>query len=384
MAKMPLYLPNVQNYQQRKMMFSIFQKNNIMFTLDSKKPIDMGDIKLTQFSHGSGCGCKVAPSVLEEILRSDDTDKTLNPHLLIGNETKDDAAVYDMGNGMGLISTVDFFTPIVDDAFQYGQIAAANALSDVYAMGGVPFLAIAVLGWPVGKLPAALAQRVIGGAKEICKQAGVSLAGGHTIDSPEPFFGLSVNGHVPVGHIKRNSSAQEGDVLFLTKPLGTGILTTALKRGLISAEDMKQCISSMSQLNSIGTELGTLEYVHALTDVTGFGLIGHLMEMCEGSGLSAEIYYNEVPLMDHVKELSAKFVYADNTMRNWKSYEPKVEGISGESLLTLCDPQTGGGLLIAVLPDKEQELTALLKVNDVPYSRIGKMISKQAKAIYLK
>ena len=264
------------------------------------------------------------------------------------------------------------------------EIAAANALSDVYAMGGRPFLAIAVLGWPVEKLPASLAQKVIAGAKSVCAQAGVSLAGGHTIDSPEPFFGLSVNGHVAIPNIKRNSSAKEGDVLFLTKPLGTGVLTTALKRALISTEDMNQCIAGMSRLNSIGAELGPLNYVHALTDVTGFGLLGHLIEMCNGSGLSAELYYNEVPLLDHVKELTAKFIYADNTMRNWKSYEPHVEGISGESLLTLCDPQTSGGLLIAVSADKESELSALLLSNGLPVARIGKMIAKQIKAIYLK
>ena len=355
-----------------------------MLTLESKKTSDPNNIKLTQYSHGSGCGCKVAPSVLEEILKSDDVIKSNNPLLLIGNETKDDAAVYDMGNGSALISTVDFFMPIVDDAFQFGKIAAANALSDVYAMGGHPFLAIAVLGWPVEKLPPALAQKVIAGAKEVCKEAGVSLAGGHTIDSPEPFFGLSVNGNVMVANIKRNSSAQEGDVLFLTKPLGTGVLTTALKRGIITVEEMSQCIGSMSMLNKIGAELGALSFVHALTDVTGFGLIGHLIEMCEGSGLSAELYYNEVPLLDQVKELTAKFIYADNTMRNWKSYESKVEGISGESLLTLCDPQTSGGLLIAVSGDKESELRELLAAHDVLCAKVGRITAQQPKVISLK
>ena len=355
-----------------------------MLTLESKKPLDPNDIKLTQFSHGSGCGCKVAPSVLEEILKSDGIAPIQNPLLLIGNETKDDAAVYDMGNGISLISTVDFFMPIVDDAFQFGKIAAANALSDVYAMGGKPFMAIAVLGWPVEKLPPALAQKVIAGAKEICKEAGVSLAGGHTIDSPEPFFGLSVNGNIPIAHIKKNSSAQQGDILFLTKPLGTGVLTTALKRGLISAEEMKPCIASMSALNSIGAQLGTLAHVHALTDVTGFGLIGHLIEMCEGSGLSAELYYNEVPLLPQVKELTAKFIYADNTMRNWKSYESKVDGIVGESLLTLCDPQTSGGLLIAVSADKADELATLLSNNNLLSARIGTLTPSHSKLIYVK
>lgn len=366
------------------LMFIIFQKKIAMLTLESKKPLDPNDIKLTQFSHGSGCGCKVAPSVLEEILRSDGIAPIQNPLLLIGNETKDDAAVYDMGNGIGLISTVDFFMPIVDDAFQFGKIAAANALSDVYAMGGKPFLAIAVLGWPVEKLPPALAQKVIAGAKEICKEAGVSLAGGHTIDSPEPFFGLSVNGNISIDNIKKNSSAQQGDVLFLTKPLGTGVLTTALKRGLITAEEMNPCIDSMSSLNSFGAKLGALAEVHALTDVTGFGLIGHLIEMCEGSNLSAELHYNEVPLLPQVKELTAKFIYADNTMRNWKSYESKVDGIVGESLLTLCDPQTSGGLLIAVSPDKADELATLLSTNNVLSARIGNLIPRQHKLIYVK
>jgi selenide,water dikinase len=354
-----------------------------MFTLEGKKPAGNDTIRLTHFSHGSGCGCKVAPSVLEEILRSDDKQAS-HPLLLIGNETKDDAAVYDMGNGTGLISTVDFFMPIVDDAFQFGRIAAANALSDVYAMGGHPIMAIAVLGWPVEKLPPYLAQQVIAGAKEICRQAGIPLAGGHTIDSPEPFFGLSVNGQVAISDIKSNASAQEGDVIFLTKALGTGVLTTALKRGLITDTDMQPCIASMSQLNKVGAELGKLPYVHALTDVTGFGLIGHLIEMCEGSILSAELYYDQVPLMPQVRDLTAKFIYADNTMRNWKSYESKVQGISGESLLTLCDPQTSGGLLIAVGPDREQELLALLKVNNILSARIGRMISKQDKAVHLK
>lgn len=373
-----------ENYQQDKMMFITFPKKIAMLTLQGKKPQGDSPVKLTHYSHGSGCGCKVAPSVLEEILRTDSIAQSPNPLLLVGNDTKDDAAVYDMGNGTALISTIDFFTPIVDDAYQYGQIAASNALSDVYAMGGKPFMAVAILGWPVEKLPAALAQRVIAGAKNICRTAGVSLAGGHTIDSPEPFFGLSVNGQVAISSIKKNSTAQIGDLLFLTKPLGTGMLTTALKRELITPDEMAPCTYNMTMLNSIGAELGPLAYVHALTDVTGFGLAGHLIEMCEGSGLSAEINYEHVPLMDKVKELAAKFIYADNTMRNWKSYEAQVEGIFGESLLTLCDPQTNGGLLIAVDSKHENDLTALLKANNLPIAKIGAILPKQAKTMYLK
>jgi selenide,water dikinase len=350
------------------------------------------EVKLTQFSHGSGCGCKVAPSVLEEILRQR-TEVPLfkKVELLVGNETKDDAAVYDLGNGTALISTVDFFTPIVNDAYTYGRIAGANALSDVYAMGGKPFLAIAVLGFPVEKLPTAIAQQIIAGGKSICAEAGVALAGGHTIDSPEPFFGLAVNGFVPVKNLKQNSTAQEGDLLFLTKPLGTGVLTTALKRDLLTANEIQHAVDSMCSLNTFGEELGKHEFVHALTDVTGFGLLGHLIEMCEarlpdrqGSSLSAEIEYSKVPLMERVKELSAKFIYADNTMRNWKSYETKVQGIGSESLLTLCDPQTSGGLLIAVAAEKEQEFKSLAQQNGFELESIGRMISKTDKTIFIK
>jgi selenide, water dikinase len=354
-----------------------------MLTLEGKKPDDPGRIRLTQYSHGSGCGCKVAPAVLEEILKTDEK-QAVDPLLLVGNETKDDAAVYAMGDGTALISTVDFFMPVVDDAYDYGRIAAANALSDVYAMGGRPFMATAVLGWPVEKLPAALAQRVIAGAKEICREAGVVLAGGHTIDSPEPFFGLSVNGRVNISDVKRNSTAKAGDLLFLTKAIGTGILNTALKRELISAEEMKPCVAAMASLNKAGSLLGPLAYVHALTDVTGFGLLGHLIEMCEGSQLSAELEYSQVPLLDKVKELVARFVYADNTMRNWKSYEAQTEGIGTESLLTLCDPQTSGGLLIAADPAHEQELTDWLRSQSLPVACIGRMIAPGAKTIYIK
>ena len=340
------------------------------------------EIKLTQYSHGSGCGCKVAPAVLNEILKQTG-DTFTSPHLLVGNDTKDDAAVYDMGNGTALISTVDFFTPIVDDAFTYGQIAATNALSDVYAMGGKPFMAIAILGLPVEKLPTAIAQQIIAGGKAACAKAGVVLAGGHTIDAPEPFFGLAVNGLVPVSNLKQNSTAQPGDVLFLTKPLGTGALATALKRSLLSAGDIQPAIDAMCTLNTFGEVLGAQTYVHALTDVTGFGLIGHLIEMCEGSGLSAEIEYSKVPLLPGVKDLATKFVYADNTMRNWKAYESKVQGIGSESLLTLCDPQTSGGLLVAVAPDSVEAFITLAQQHQLELMPIGKLTAVKEKIIYI-
>ncbi|MDB5281218.1 MAG: selenide, water dikinase SelD [Bacteroidota bacterium] len=342
----------------------------------------MEQIKLTQFSHGAGCGCKVAPSVLEEILKNTG-EHLASANLLVGNETKDDAAVYDMGNGTALISTVDFFTPIVNDPFNYGRIAAANALSDVYAMGGKPFLAIAILGFPVEKIPAEIAQQIIAGGKEVCAKAGVTIAGGHTIDSPEPFFGLSVNGIVAINNLKKNSTAQEGDVLFLTKPLGTGILTTALKRELISGDEIEEAVEQMATLNTFGSILGECDFVHALTDVTGFGLIGHLIEMCDGANISAEINYSAVPLMKGVKELAAKFIYADNTMRNWKSYEGKVQGINGESLLTLCDPQTSGGLLIAVSKRGEGDFRQLAKENGFMLETIGYFTERKSHSIYL-
>ncbi len=344
--------------------------------------------KLTQFSHGSGCGCKVAPAVLDEILSGSKNESNsigaaavLRQHLLVGNETKDDAAVYDLGDGSALISTVDFFMPIVDDPYTFGAIAAANALSDVYAMGGTPFLAIAVFGWPVEKLPAAVAQQVIRGGREVCAKAGVVLAGGHTIDSPEPFFGLSVNGRALIHHIKKNSTAQEGDLLYITKAIGTGMLTTALKRGLLQEAAMQEAINSMMALNVFGAELGKHDFVNALTDVTGFALIGHLLEMCEPSNLGAELRYSEVPLLPGVKDLAAKFVYADNTMRNWKSYENKVSGINGESLLTLCDPQTSGGLLVSVAAPAGKEFLALAKQHNVPVWCIGRMTAATEKPI---
>ncbi len=341
------------------------------------------EVKLTQFSHGSGCGCKVAPAVLEEILK-DTGEHLLSKNLLVGNETKDDAAVYDLGNGTALISTADFFTPIVNDAFTYGRIAAANALSDVYAMGGKPFLAIAILGFPTEKIPVSIAQQIIAGGKSICKEAGVSLAGGHTIDSPEPFFGLSVNGMVPVKNLKQNSTAEQGDLLFLTKPIGTGMLATAVKRELLSESDIQHAIDSMCFLNTFGEELGKYQFVHALTDVTGFGLLGHLIEMCEGAKLSAVIDYAKVPLMTGVKDLCAKFVYADNTMRNWKAYESKVDGIGSESLLTLCDPQTSGGLLIAVAEKNQNEFLALASQNNFRLDSIGRFTSLKEKTVYIR
>ncbi|HET9055455.1 MAG TPA: selenide, water dikinase SelD [Chitinophagaceae bacterium] len=305
-------------------------------------------IKLTQFSHGAGCGCKISPKLLDEILKSN-LSVPDNNRLLVGNHSKDDAAVYDLGNGTALISTTDFFMPVVDDPFEFGRIAAANAISDVYAMGGSPILAIAILGWPVDKLPVTIAQKVIDGGRSVCAEAGIPLAGGHSIDSPEPIFGLAVNGLVNTNHLKKNNTAMVGDYLFLTKPLGVGILTTAEKKGILKEEHLSIAAKQMMQLNNVGALLGTVESVTAMTDVTGFGLLGHLNEMAEGSNLSAEIYFKKVPLIiNDLKHYIDTKSIPGGTVRNWASYGEKIGPISDYQKFILADPQTSGGLLIAV------------------------------------
>jgi selenide,water dikinase len=338
----------------------------------------MDEIKLTQYSHGSGCGCKIAPDVLEKILKSD-IKRLSDNKLLVGNNTKDDAAVYDLGSGTALISTVDFFMPIVDDAFDFGRIASANAISDVYAMGGKPVLATAVLGWPVDKLPAELAKKVIEGAETICNEAGIVLAGGHSIDSLEPMFGLSVNGLIEIKNLKKNSGAKKGDLIYITKKIGVGILATALKRGVLNEEHKKVFIDQLVSLNNIGASLGQLDYVTAMTDITGFGLLGHLIEMAEGSGLSAEIYYPDVPVIDGISEYTSKMIVPDNVYRNWNSYKEKVKNIGAESFFTLCDPQTNGGLMVTVSAQHQNEFENFLSKNNLGFfaKPIGKMAEKK-------
>ena len=258
-------------------------------------------IRLTQYSHGAGCGCKIAPSVLETFLKTDYVAPD-DPRLLVGNNTKDDAAVYDLGDGTGVISTTDFFMPIVDDPFEFGRVAATNAISDIYAMGGTPMMAIAILGWPINVLAAEVAQKVIDGGRHACGEAGIHLAGGHSIDSPEPIFGLAVTGRVDLAHLKQNCTAKAGDQLFLTKPIGVGILTTAEKQGKLLPEHARLAVESMMTLNTIGAELAKIDGVTAMTDVTGFGLLGHLLEICEGSTLSATVNLNNVPLLDRCSD----------------------------------------------------------------------------------
>lgn len=327
-------------------------------------------VRLTQFSHGAGCGCKIAPAQLEVILKS--SIGTLpDPALLVGYGSRDDAAVYSIGDGRCIISTTDFFSPILDDAFDFGRIAATNALSDVYAMGGEPLLAVAILGWPIEKLGPELAQQVLEGGRKACHDAGIPLAGGHSIDAPEPFFGLAVTGEVQQAHLKRNDTANEGDVLFLTKPIGVGILSTAQKRGIIQADDAVLMRDTMAVLNTVGTALGRLPGVHALTDVTGFGLLGHLLEMC-GERLSAELDYEAIPKLPPCAALIAQGCYPDGALRNWKSYGHRVEGAgSMERLFMLSDPQTSGGLLIAVSRAEAGKVIELLKKHGAPTVEIG-------------
>jgi selenide,water dikinase len=343
----------------------------------------MEPVKLTQYSHGAGCGCKISPAVLDAILTSD-FPKGSFPNLLVGNESKDDAAVYEQGDGNCLISTTDFFMPIVDDAFTFGSIASVNAISDVYAMGGKPLMAIAILGWPVNKLSTELAQQVLNGSREICAKAGIPLAGGHSIDSPEPIFGLAVTGTVRKENLKRNNTASAGNILYLTKPLGVGIISTAQKRGLAIAEDIAEAVTWMTTLNTIGYEFGKRAEVTAMTDITGFGLLGHLIEVCEGSGLSAEITYENISLIKNLTHYTSKMIYPDNTMRNWQGYEPKVEGIGAESLLTLCDPQTSGGLLVCVDVSKSNDFVAFADSHGLALKAIGKLLPKAEKVVFIR
>lgn len=326
----------------------------------------MAEVLLTQFSHGAGCGCKIAPAVLDSILQSDIV-QNIYPELLVGNSSKDDAAVYDLGNNTALISTTDFFVPIVDDPYQFGRIAAANAISDVYAMGGKPIMALAILGWPVDKLSPEIARKVIEGGRSICAEAGIPLAGGHSVDTSEPIFGLSVNGIVPIKHLKKNNTAQKGDILFLTKPLGVGILSTAQKRGQLEEQDLPILINQLNQLNKIGQVLGSIEGVHAMTDITGFGLIGHLMEMAEGSKLGALIEYNKVPILSSAKNYLAKRLIPDATYRNWNAYSAQVKFEKGVDVMQafsiLPDPQTNGGLLIAIDSAIVDEIEQLFILN---------------------
>ncbi len=341
---------------------------------------DSTRVKLTQYSHGAGCGCKISPKILDQILKSNLASPG-NDNLLVGNHSKDDAAVLDLGNGTAMISTTDFFMPIVDDPYEFGRIAAANAISDVYAMGGKPVLAIAILGWPVNTLSPDIAQKVIEGGRSTCIEAGIPLAGGHSIYSPEHIFGLAVNGIVPVKNLKQNNTARSYNKLYLTKPLGIGILTTAEKKGILKTEHYGLASKQMMRLNKVGEELGKIEAVTAMTDVTGFGLLGHLVEMAEGSNLSAEICFENIPLIaQDLKYYIDKKSIPGGTFRNWDSYGDKIHANSNDHQAILADPQTSGGLLIALETSGVEKLETVfahfnLQEHLVP---IGQFVEKQS------
>ncbi|AWK42291.1 selenide, water dikinase SelD [Photorhabdus laumondii subsp. laumondii] len=335
------------------------------------------EVRLTQYSHGAGCGCKISPKVLETILHSEQ-EKFLDPHLLVGNETRDDAAVYDIGNGTGIISTTDFFMPIVDDPFDFGRIAATNAISDIYAMGGKPIMAIAILGWPIDKLAPEIARKVIEGGRAACKEAGIVLAGGHSIDAPEPIFGLAVTGIVNIDRVKQNSAAKVGSQLFLTKPLGIGVLTTAEKKGLLLPEHQGIAIETMCRLNKLGMDFAEVAGITAMTDVTGFGLLGHLSEICAGSGVQATLHFAKVPKLPEVESYIAKGCVPGGTGRNFDSYGHLIGEMTELQRKLLCDPQTSGGLLLAVLPEAMDEVKAIARCHGIELTAIGELSEQQS------
>jgi selenide, water dikinase len=329
----------------------------------------MEPIKLTQFSKASGCGCKIAPAVLQEILKTEHDFAC--PELLVGNKTNDDAAVYDLDNGQCLISTTDFFMPVVDSPFDFGRVAATNAISDVYAMGGKPIMAIAILGWPTEKLGTQTAREVLEGARKQCALAGIPLAGGHSIESTEPIFGLAVNGLVEKKDLKQNNSVKEGDILYLSKSLGTGIYSTALKRGVLKDEDHPVLLNSMCELNTLGFELGRLPYVNAMTDVTGFGFLGHLLEMIGDKDLSAIIKKNKIRTFNNLSFYASQFIFPDNTTRNFNVYEKDSKGMTDLDFITYCDPQTSGGLLFTIDPSNETEFEKWISSKNNSAIKIG-------------
>lgn len=351
--------------------------------MDHSENQPTANFRLTQYAHGAGCGCKISPAVLEQILQH----ANQQPHfsqLLVGYEHRDDAAVLDLGNGQGLIATTDFFMPIVDEAYDFGRIAAANALSDVYAMGGKPLLALAILGWPVSKLPASLAHEVVEGARAMCAEAHIPLAGGHSIDAPEPIFGLCVNGLAPITQIKRNHTVRPGDLIFLTKPIGIGILTTAAKKGLVQATHQWLAIQWMTRLNKAGSWLGSQQAVSAMTDVTGFGLLGHLLEMVADTACSAIVDKSRVPLLtDALWDYISAGAVPGGTQRNWDSYGHRVALADKQWMPLLADPQTSGGLLFTVSAPAANEIAGQLQslFPDIHAYCIGRIIPKAEKPI---
>ena len=330
----------------------------------------MNTVKLTQYSHGAGCGCKISPALLESIL---ETARPAIPHpqLLVGNSSNDDAAAFDLGNGTSVLSTTDFFMPIVDDAFTFGRIAATNALSDIYAMGGKPLMAISIFGWPIKKLSEDVARQVIDGGRAACEAAGIPLAGGHSIDSPEPIFGLAVTGLVDTKDLKQNNTAVPDCEIFLTKPLGIGILSTAQKMGVIEPGHIEPAIEAMCSLNKLGAEIAKIEDVVALTDGTGFGLLGHLGEICKGSNISATLHYDRVPQLPNLRTYLELDCIPGGNKNNFLSYGHQVSSLTPEQQSVLCDPQTSGGLLAVVRKSAVSEFLRLTREAGLELESIG-------------
>ena len=334
-------------------------------------------IRLTEFSHGGGCGCKIAPAVLSEMLSTMPL-RGLPADLLVGTETADDAAVYRLNDTQALVATTDFFTPIVDDPHDFGRIAATNAISDVYAMGGRPIMALALVGMPLEKLPVSVIRKVLEGGESVCALAGIPVAGGHSIDTLEPIYGLVALGLVHPDKVKRNSSGKAGDVLILGKPLGIGILSAALKKGKLSAAGYAQMLDWTTRLNTPGEALGEMAAVHAVTDVTGFGLAGHLLEMCRGSHLAAQVDFSSIPIIAEARDWARQGVATGASDRNWNGYGHEVEfrGEAWQQKL-LSDPQTSGGLLVACAPEAEKSVLEVFRQQGFAEARtIGKLLEE--------
>jgi selenide,water dikinase len=340
-------------------------------------PMSRNPIRLTRYSHGAGCGCKISPAVLSKILANVPAQMR-NPNLLVGFDTRDDAAVFRIDDDQAVVSTTDFFMPIVDDPFDFGAIASVNAISDIYAMGARPIVAIAILGWPLDQIEPGVAGDVLSGAREACSRAGIPLAGGHSIDAPEPIFGLAVTGLVHPAKIRSNDLARAGDELYLTKPLGVGILTTAEKKGILADEDSDKARDSMLVLNDIGPELVAADAARSMTDVTGFGLLGHLIEMCEASGVSAEIEYAKVPQIDALKKYAEQRTFPGGTARNFASYGHKANAMTDEARNVLCDPQTSGGLLVAVAPARRAAFLEVAARRGLDLTSFGQLTDRTA------
>ncbi|SHL18725.1 selenide, water dikinase SelD [Halomonas caseinilytica] len=339
----------------------------------------MSAIRLTQYSHGAGCGCKIAPDVLDGILAKAGPGAS-HSRLIVGNQGREDAAVYDLGDGRGMIATTDFFMPIVDDPFDFGRIAATNAISDVYAMGGSPVMALGILGWPLDKLGADIAGDVVGGAQAVCRELGLALAGGHSIDAPEPIFGLAVNGLVDLEHLKLNKGAQVGDLLYLTKPLGVGMLTTAEKQGLLAPGHQGLARQTMLETNRIGMELARIQGVHAMTDVTGFGLAGHLTEMCDASDVAARIDFRRLPRLAEAEAYRRQGAVPGGTGRNREALGKALPAMDEAHWQWLCDPQTSGGLLLSVHPSWEDDIERVGRSHGLELEPFGEVVAARGEA----